>query len=170
MRLGKLAAMPRIVIDQVVPSVDGGGRFAAKRIIGEPVIVEADVFSDGHELLVVTLLWRAADEAEWRRTPMRSLGNDRWQAAILPDRIGRYEFTVEAWADKYASLCRDLDIKRKADATSPSRSLKAGGCLSTPASAPRVTTRPLSGQCSIGSATRPADSAVPFFSAAICAK
>ena len=114
-RPSKLAAMPRIVIDQVVPSVDGG-RFSAKRIIGEPVTVEADVFSDGHEVLVATLLWRAADEAEWRRIPMRSVGNDRWQAEMLPDRIGRYEFTIEAWLDKYASLCRDLHIKHKAGA------------------------------------------------------
>ena len=112
-RPAKLGAMPRIVIDRVAPVVDGG-RFAAKRVIGEPVIVEADVFSDGHELLVATLLWRAADEAEWRRASMRSLGNDRWQAAMLPDRIGRHEFTIEAWLDKYGSLCRDIDIKHKA--------------------------------------------------------
>jgi starch synthase (maltosyl-transferring) len=114
-RPAKLAAMPRIVIEQVAPSVDGG-RFAAKHIIGEAVIVEADVFSDGHELLVATLLWRATDESEWRREPMRSLGNDRWQATLLPNRIGRYEFTIEAWVDKYANLCRDLDIKHKAGA------------------------------------------------------
>jgi starch synthase (maltosyl-transferring) len=114
-RPGKLAAMPRIVIEQVVPSVDDG-RFAARRVIGEPVIVEADVFSDGHETLVVAMLCRAADESEWRRTPMRSAGNDRWQASMMPDRIGRYEFTVEAWVDKYASLCRDLEIKNKAGA------------------------------------------------------
>jgi starch synthase (maltosyl-transferring) len=114
-RPAKLAAMPRIVIEHIAPSVDGG-RFAAKRVIGEPVIVEADVFSDGHEILVATLLWRAADESEWRRTPLRSVGNDRWQASVLPDRIGRYEFTIEASADIYASLCRDIEIKRKAGA------------------------------------------------------
>jgi starch synthase (maltosyl-transferring) len=110
-RPSKLAAAPRIVIDDVTPSVDGG-RFAAKRVIGEAVVVEADVFSDGHEVLVVGLLWRAGDEREWRRTQMQSLSNDRWQATMLPDRIGRYEFTVEAWVDKYASLCRDLEVKR----------------------------------------------------------
>jgi starch synthase (maltosyl-transferring) len=114
-RPAKLAAMPRIVIEQVAPSVDGG-RFAAKHVIGEAVIVEADVFSDGHELLIATLLWRATDESEWRREPMRSLGNDRWQASMLPNRIGRYEFTIEAWVDRYANLCRDLDIKHKAGA------------------------------------------------------
>jgi starch synthase (maltosyl-transferring) len=112
-RPAKLAAMPRIVIEHVAPSVDDG-RFAAKRVIGESVIVEADVFSDGHEQIAATLLWRATDESEWRREPMRSLGNDRWQAPILPNRIGRHEFTIEAWVDKYASLCRDLDVKHKA--------------------------------------------------------
>jgi starch synthase (maltosyl-transferring) len=110
-----LAAMPRIVIDNIVPSIDGG-RFAAKRIIGQTVTIEADVFIDGHDMIVVELLWRAADEKDWRRTSMQSLENDRWQATILPDRIGRYEFTVEAWLDKYASLCRDLEIKRAAGA------------------------------------------------------
>ena len=44
----------------------------------------------------------------------KSLGNDRWQAAIVPSRIGRHEFTVEAWWDTYATLCRDLEIKRAA--------------------------------------------------------
>ena len=47
---------------------------------------------------------------------MRLLGNDRWQATILPDRIGRYEFTIEAWVDKYGTLCRDLELKRAAGA------------------------------------------------------
>ena len=68
----KLMAAPRIVIDGIVPSVDGG-RFAAKRIIGELVTVEADVFTDGHDILVVELLWRAADEKEWRRVAMQLL-------------------------------------------------------------------------------------------------
>ena len=95
--------MPRIVIDNIVPAVDGG-RFAAKRVIGQAVTVEADVFIDGHDVIVVELLWRAADDKEWRRRSMHLLGNDRWQATILPDRIGRYEFTVEAWLDKYASI------------------------------------------------------------------
>ena len=27
-------------------------------------------------------------------------------ATILPERIGRYEFTIEAWIDRYGTLCR----------------------------------------------------------------
>jgi starch synthase (maltosyl-transferring) len=114
-RPAKLAALPRIVIDNVVPTVDGG-RFAAKRVIGETVSVEADVFTDGHEVLAVELLWRPADENNWRRAPMQLLGNDRWQATFVPNRIGRHEFTVEAWWDKYGTFCRDLELKRAAGA------------------------------------------------------
>jgi starch synthase (maltosyl-transferring) len=114
-RLAKVATLPRIVIDHVTPAVDGG-RFAAKRVIGEAVPIEADIFTDGHELLAAELLWRAVDEDDWQRAPMELLGNDRWQATIVPNRIGRYAFTIEAWLDKYGTFCRDLDLKRSAGA------------------------------------------------------
>ena len=111
----KLAAAPRIVIDNAVPSVDGG-HFAAKRVIGEPVVVEADVFADGHEVLGVELLWRSADRRDWLRLPMRVVNNDRWRATIHPERIGRHEFTIETWVDRYGTLIRDIELKRKAGA------------------------------------------------------
>jgi starch synthase (maltosyl-transferring) len=111
----KLAAAPRIVIDNVIPSVDGG-RFMAKRVIGEPIAIEADVFVDGHETLGVELLWRSADRRDWLRSPMRLVNNDRWRATIHPERIGRYEFTIEAWIDRYGTLMRDIELKRAAGA------------------------------------------------------
>ena len=111
----QVAELRRVVIEKVSPSVDSG-RFAAKRVIGEAVAITADAFTDGHELLAVETVWRAADEKNWRRVPMAHVGNDRWQATIQPDRIGRYEFTIEAWWDKYGTFCRDLDLKRQADA------------------------------------------------------
>ncbi len=111
--VAKAAASSRIVVDNVMPSVDAG-RFAAKRIIGEPISVEADVFADGHEVLAAELLWRAADEPEWRRLRMQPLPNDRWRAGFAPERIGRHLFTIEAWWDRYGTLCHDLAIKRDA--------------------------------------------------------
>jgi starch synthase (maltosyl-transferring) len=110
-----LTKMPRIVIDNVTPTVDQG-RFAAKRIVGDAIVIEADVFTDGHDLLAVDLLWRAVDAAKWRRASMHPIGNDRWQASIRPDRIGRYEFTIEAGWDRYGSFCRDIAVKRNAGA------------------------------------------------------
>ena len=44
----------RVVIEAVSPEVDGG-RFPAKRAIGETVTVEADVFADGHDALAAIL-------------------------------------------------------------------------------------------------------------------
>ena len=103
----------RLVIDNVTPSVDDG-RFAAKRIAGESIRVEADIFADGHDVLGAELLWRAADERDWRRVPMQALPNDRWEATFAPARIGRHFFTIEAWRDDFATLCREIEIKRAA--------------------------------------------------------
>ena len=41
---------PRVVIEGVAPAVDGG-RFAVKRIVGDEVVVEADCFADGHDVV-----------------------------------------------------------------------------------------------------------------------
>ena len=110
-----LTKLPRIVIDNVAPTVDQG-RFAAKRVIGDTIAIEADAFTDGHDLLIVDLLWRPIDATKWRRASMQPIGNDRWQASIRPERIGRYEFTVEAGWDRYGSFCRDLAVKSNAGA------------------------------------------------------
>ncbi len=107
------AKEPRIVIENVAPSVDDG-RFAAKRIAGESVTIEADIFTDGHPLIAAEILYRADDEDEWQRTPMPLLVNDRWSAAIRLDRIGKHRFLIEAWLDQYGAFARDL--KKKVEA------------------------------------------------------
>ena len=96
----------RVVVTGVVPEIDGG-RFAVKRTIGEQVDVEADVFVDGHDALACVLLHRFQD-GEWTETPMAPLGNDRWRGAFTVTKIGRYEFTVQAWVDRFMSWVRDL--------------------------------------------------------------
>ena len=40
----------RVIIENVQPEIDGG-RFPAKRSLGEKVAVSADIFCDGHEVL-----------------------------------------------------------------------------------------------------------------------
>ena len=109
------ATSARIAIEAVTPSVDGG-QFPAKRIAGEMVQVEANLIGDGHGRLAAELLWRAADEAEWRHTPMVALGNDRYAASLPLARVGRYLFTVEAWHDPFASLLDDITKKQQAGA------------------------------------------------------
>ena len=50
-------APSRVVIEHVTPEVDGG-RFAVKRVVGDIVHVEADIFADGHDELDARLFYR----------------------------------------------------------------------------------------------------------------
>ena len=104
------AKQPRIAIEAVSPSVDGGA-FPAKRIVGDVVTVEADVICDGHDVLGAAALWRAADEEEWRVVPMHPLGNDRWQASFPLRRLGLHEFAVQAWRDAFGTFRDELSKK-----------------------------------------------------------
>jgi len=45
----------RVEIEGVAPEIDGG-RFPIKRIAGEQVVVEANVFTDGHDAISCVLL------------------------------------------------------------------------------------------------------------------
>ena len=47
----------RAVIDRVIPELDGG-RFPVKRVVGDRMVVEADVFADGHDVLACMLGYR----------------------------------------------------------------------------------------------------------------
>ncbi len=107
-------APPRIQILNPVPMIDCG-RFPAKRTVGEWVEVSADVFRDGHEILRAQVRYRGPGDAEWSETPMRwidrEVDGDRWAGAFEVDRVGRWEFTVEAWSDLFATW-RD-ELRRK---------------------------------------------------------
>jgi starch synthase (maltosyl-transferring) len=103
----------RVVIESITPQIDGG-RFAAKRIVGDGVIVEADVFTDGHDAVTAAVLFRAEEEPEWRRAPMAALGNDRWRGEFHVERLGRYLYTVIAWVDHLKTWRGDLAKKHAA--------------------------------------------------------
>ncbi|MEO8937598.1 MAG: alpha-1,4-glucan--maltose-1-phosphate maltosyltransferase [Burkholderiaceae bacterium] len=105
--------MPRLAIEAITPSVDGG-RFPVKRTVGESVRVEADIVIDGHEKLGASLLYRAVGDRDWRQARMEPLGNDRFTARIPLNRIGRHEFTIEAWRDAFATYRNELDKKSAA--------------------------------------------------------
>lgn len=103
----------RVAIENPSPTVDNG-RWPVKRVVGEEIVVEADIFSDGHEVVDSDLLWRRKGAAEWRRAPMRLHENDRWRGSFTPQEIGSHEFTVEAWRDTFASWARDVGKKSEA--------------------------------------------------------
>jgi starch synthase (maltosyl-transferring) len=106
----------RVVIEAIRPSVDGG-RFPIKRILGDEVIVEGDVFADGHEEIVAVLQHRHADATEdvndsknnhWREQPLVALGNDRWRGEIRVEKLGRYFYRIVGWIDRFHTWRHDL--------------------------------------------------------------
>ncbi len=98
----------RVVIESVEPQIDAG-RFAIKRIIGDSVDVEADLFADGHDHVAARLLFRFQENAEWAAVPMLPLGNDRWRAAFPVAREGEYLYTVAGWIDHFDTWRSDLE-------------------------------------------------------------
>jgi len=101
------AGRRRVVIEDVVPCVDGG-RFAIKRTVGEEVVVECTAFADGHDLIDCRLRYRKDGNTLWSEVPMQAIGNDRWRGHFVVEELGRYAYTVTAWVDHFLSWRRDL--------------------------------------------------------------
>jgi starch synthase (maltosyl-transferring) len=102
----------RVVIERMQPQIDCG-RFPVKRTIGEALFVSADVFADGHDRLAGVLRYRHW-HGEWREVPLTSLGNDSWGASFTVTQIGEYEYTMEAWVDRFGSWLAALSAKADA--------------------------------------------------------
>ncbi len=104
----------RAVIDAVIPSVDGG-RFAVKRIAGEPFAVQANCLADGHDRLRVMLRWRAERDAAMQEVEMALDVNDEWHASFTPPEPGPYVYTVVAWVDHLHSWRHELARRVEAE-------------------------------------------------------
>jgi starch synthase (maltosyl-transferring) len=96
-----------VVVERVFPELDGG-RYPVKRVVGERFIVEADIFSHGHEILLARLLYRKRGEQDWQETPMTLVENDRWRGTFDLIENTTYEYTVFAWRDAFLSWRADL--------------------------------------------------------------
>ncbi|MDO9004157.1 MAG: alpha-1,4-glucan--maltose-1-phosphate maltosyltransferase [Aquabacterium sp.] len=101
------AGRQRAVIDAVLPVVDAG-RFAVKAIAGEPVHVQANCFTDGHDVLRVMLCWRAEADATSQEVEMKLDSNDEWLASFTPEAPGRYFYSAVAWVDHFESWRHEL--------------------------------------------------------------
>ena len=106
-----------VFIEGVRPELDAG-RYAVKRVAGDSLTVRADVFKEGHDVLVAVVRWRQVtpkdQQTDWQEVPMRFLGNDLWEADFPLARNGRYQYTIEAWPDQFRTWASEL--KRKVDA------------------------------------------------------
>jgi starch synthase (maltosyl-transferring) len=103
----------RVIIEGISPAVDDGA-FAAKRVVGDTVAVEADIFADGHDLISAIVYHRHDGEKKSAEVRMRPLVNDRWRAQFPVESLGFHFFTIEAWIDHFLTWHRDL--KKRVDA------------------------------------------------------
>jgi starch synthase (maltosyl-transferring) len=120
----------RVIVEHVEPEIDAG-QFPIKRTIGESVMVTADAFADGHDLLAGVLKFRHAPrdgpsaevrrdapdhflDVDWREVPLAAIGNDRWGASFTVTELGTYEYIVEAWIDRFATWRKGLIAKFEA--------------------------------------------------------
>ena len=131
-----LRAFPSAVIENLQPLVDGG-RYPIKRVVGEDVVVEADIFKDGHDVVAAVVKWRILGKRHWRETPMTFVDNDRWRGVCTLYDTAIYEYTVEAWTDTFRGWQREFTAKFEAD-VSPLRSEAMEGAALLKAAAQRA--------------------------------
>jgi starch synthase (maltosyl-transferring) len=110
---GELGTRRSIVIERVQPELDGG-RHPVKRVVGDELLVTADIFAHGHDLLDAVLLLRPETDLEWTEVPMRLIDNDRWSGSIALLRNARHRYTIEAWRDAIGSWRAELERKVEA--------------------------------------------------------
>src|SRR2546428_12659771 len=101
---------PSVAIENLQPLLDSG-RYPIKRIVGEDLVVEADIFKDGHDVVAAVLKWRVLGKRRWQETPMVHIDNDRWRGVCTLYQSVTYEYTVEAWADVFRRRQRELPGK-----------------------------------------------------------
>jgi starch synthase (maltosyl-transferring) len=104
---------PVAVIENLQPLIDGG-RYPIKRVIGEDVVVEADIFKDGHDIVAAALKWRVIGQSNWHETAMKHVDNDRWQGVFSVYENATYEYTIEAWTDVFGGWQHEFSAKFEA--------------------------------------------------------
>lgn len=97
----------RVAIEHVQPELDGG-RYPIKRVVGDTIVVEADLFADGHDVVRGILRYRHEQHDIWLETPLKPVTNDRWRASFEVTELGRYRYGVMGWVDHFATWQRDM--------------------------------------------------------------
>ena len=97
----------RVVIENITPQIDCGA-FPIKRVVGEQVVVEADAFADGHDVIAVAIRYREAGDDGWQEVAMEPLVNDRWRGVFTVTKVGEACYTVVGWMDHFTSWVRDM--------------------------------------------------------------
>jgi starch synthase (maltosyl-transferring) len=105
------------------------GRYPVKRSIGDTVDIWADVFCDGHDVLRAAIRYRQPGARRWCEAPMEPIGNDRWHGVFPVDTLGRWQFAITAWIDRWASWRWEIDRKLEGGQKDLSSELLEGAAI-----------------------------------------
>ncbi len=102
----------RVVIENISPQIECGS-FDIKRVVGEQVMVYADVLGDGHDVIQAELLYKHSEERVFTEVRMQDLGNDVYSASFSVSKKGKYAYKVRAWVDHALNWQHGIDAKLK---------------------------------------------------------
>ena len=121
--------LPPIIVDDVRPRTPAGA--PAKAVVGERIPVAATVLRDGHDRLAARVRWRAVGDSSWESAPLElvNAGLDRWEGSLTVDRIGRHEFQIESWTDRFQTWRHHAEVKAAAHDPELELALEEGALL-----------------------------------------
>lgn len=109
----KLESWSPIVIEAVHPEVDDG-RYPIKREVGDRLVVSADIFKEGHDVLTAVLRYRTIKETTWHEAVMSHVDNDRWSGHFDLKENTRYLYTIGAFTNTFESWRQEVTKKSQA--------------------------------------------------------
>ena len=118
----------RVQVQNVTPTVDCG-RYAAKAVVGEDLVVAADVFREGHDKVAAAVRYRGPADDTWQEQPLKLDANDRFYGSFRVDRMGPWRFQVVGWTDHYATWLDGLVKKHEAGQTDLEMEFEEGARL-----------------------------------------
>jgi starch synthase (maltosyl-transferring) len=118
-----------VVIENLWPQIEAG-LYPIKRIPGESVEVFADIFKEGHEVVLAVVKWRTVGAKKWQESPMTQIREDRWRGSFPAGPVGFTEWTIESWGDAFGSWVGEIGKKVKGGANAlPSETLEGAALV-----------------------------------------
>ena len=88
----------RVVIDRVYPSVNGGV-YPIKRVVNQLVDINADILTDGHDVIQASILYKHEKDTKWKEVRMQPTHNDEWIGSFRVEKQGYYSYKIQGWVD-----------------------------------------------------------------------
>ena len=92
-----------VFIENLFPEISAG-KYYVKRVVGEELVVFADIFSEAKKKVSAVLICKKQSGKKYETRMFEvNPGLSRFKGSIRLDEIGSYKYTIEAWVDEYAT-------------------------------------------------------------------